>query len=187
MASCSCARPGHDREGRGHNRRLALHSIGAPVAMGKCARNAGGGLVLVVSTAAVQLPWFFTVQTRNGERAVQVLYGRRERPRAEAGIGACVPWERGDDPWAAFKRQSKSSGFGETDAGAVVSVWGLSPKALAKGLEPKGLDPKGLEPKVRSRWKISRAGYSMISLSTTTQRHQDNGASSPSTSTQRYL
>ena len=42
---------------------------------------------------------------------------------AEAEIRTCLPWERGAGPRAAVKRQSKSSGFMETDAGTMVSVW----------------------------------------------------------------
>ena len=38
---------------------------------------------------------------------------------AEGEIGTCLPRGRGADPRAAGKRQSKSSGYRETDAGTV--------------------------------------------------------------------
>ena len=46
-----------------------------------------------------------------------------------------MPWERGAGPRAAVKRQSKSNGFGETDAGTVVSVW--SPGVVKCDFSPK--------------------------------------------------
>ena len=54
---------------------------------------------------------------------------------AGAEIGTCLPWERGAGPRAAVKRQSKSNGFGETDAGTVVSVW--SPGVVKCDFSPK--------------------------------------------------
>ena len=74
------------------------------------------------------------------KRYVVVFHGPNEERRAggasplwqagtaaEAEIGTCLPWERGANPRAAVKRQSKSSGYRETDAGTVVSVWSPGP------------------------------------------------------------